>query len=211
MARAGVQERRAAQLVDLVDAAERTIAMHGLDGLRARDLAAETGIAVGAIYNLVGDMDELVYRVASRTMARLDRTLETAAASADTPLGSLVEIAVAYLGFATTDKRLWRALFEHRIPADKQPPDWTTAEQLRLFRHIVAPLAQLMPHADRDSLGLTARTLFSAVHGVVILGLDGKRIAVPIDRLEAQLRKLVSLACQGYASENAEWPSGPAR
>jgi AcrR family transcriptional regulator len=37
----------------LAAAAERTIATGGLRGLKARDLAAEAGCAVGAIYNVV--------------------------------------------------------------------------------------------------------------------------------------------------------------
>ncbi|MFT6075628.1 MAG: AcrR family transcriptional regulator, partial [Yoonia sp.] len=43
----------------LIDIAEKTIATEGLSALRARDLAAQAGCAVGAIYNVFGDLAEL--------------------------------------------------------------------------------------------------------------------------------------------------------
>src|SRR6478672_11581799 len=56
----------------LIDAAARTIAKDGLSGLKARALADEVGCAVGAIYNVVADLDELVLLVNARTLAELE-------------------------------------------------------------------------------------------------------------------------------------------
>ena len=71
-----VYESKAAERRDklrdaLIDAAERTLETQGLRALRARDLAAEVGCAVGAIYNAVADLDELIYAVNARTLAAL--------------------------------------------------------------------------------------------------------------------------------------------
>ena len=49
----------------LTDAAARAIADHGLSGLKARALADEAGCAVGAIYNVVADLDELALQMAA--------------------------------------------------------------------------------------------------------------------------------------------------
>ena len=65
-------ERRAKQLEALISAAEKAIAAKGLAGLKSRELAAEIGVANGAVFNLVDDMDELVLRVGSRTLARCE-------------------------------------------------------------------------------------------------------------------------------------------
>src|SRR5262249_62286518 len=65
-------ERRAKQREALVAAAEKAIAAKGLGGLKSRELASEIGVANGAVFNLVDDMDELILRVGSRTLARLD-------------------------------------------------------------------------------------------------------------------------------------------
>src|SRR5262245_35377265 len=69
-------EQRRARLRDaLVSAAERAIARQGLGTLRARALAQEVGCAVGAIYNVVEDLDDLVLLVNARTLAALEREL----------------------------------------------------------------------------------------------------------------------------------------
>ena len=52
-------ERRQRLKNALISAAERTMATHGLRGLKARALAYKVGCAVGAIYNVVTDLDDL--------------------------------------------------------------------------------------------------------------------------------------------------------
>ncbi len=137
-------ERRAKLREALIEAAERAIATKGLGGLRTRDLADEIGIANGGVYNLVEDLDELILRVGSRTLARLDASLSLAEISGPaTPREMLVRIAVAYCDFASDNLELWRALFEHRMQPGKEVPDWAVSEQMDLFRHIYRPLAVL--------------------------------------------------------------------
>src|SRR4029453_756479 len=94
-------ERRAKFREELILAAERSIAAGGLAGLKTRELAREIGVANGAVYNLVDDMDELILRGGSRTLARLDACL-TSAESNDpaSPRETLVRIALAYCDFA---------------------------------------------------------------------------------------------------------------
>ena len=191
-------ERRAKLREALIEAAERAIAAKGLGGLRTRDLADEIGIANGGVYNLVADIDELILRVGSRTLARLDASLSLAEISGpSTPREMLVRIAVAYCDFATDNLALWRALFEHRMQPDKPVPDWAVSEQMDLFRHIYRPLAVLFPQRSPEQLGITARSLFSAVHGMVALGLEQKLIAVPIKALRSEIARLVQAMIDG--------------
>ena len=68
-------ERRQQLKNALISAAERTIENHGLGGLKARALAYRVGCAVGAIYNVVTDLDDLVFEVNSRTLTALERHL----------------------------------------------------------------------------------------------------------------------------------------
>jgi len=68
----------------LLEAARAAINARGLSGLKARDLAAETGCALGAIYTAFDDLDELILRVnvlgaaldAALAKLRADGTLE---------------------------------------------------------------------------------------------------------------------------------------
>ena len=191
-------ERREKLRSNLILAAERMIADRGLPGLKTRDLAREIGCANGAVYNLVADMDELILRVGSRTLHRLDQSLSAAEGAGEpSPQETLVRIALAYCDFAADNLQLWRALFEHRMEADKVVPDWSVQDQMQLFRHIYQPLAALLPRRSREELGITARSLFSAVHGMVALGLEQKLVAVPLPALRKEIAALVRAMIDG--------------
>jgi AcrR family transcriptional regulator len=193
-----ILERRAKQLEALTAAAEKAIAAKGLSGLKSRELAAKIGIANGAVFNLVNDMDELVLRVGSRTLARLDAALSAAeSGGAPSPAEKLVRIAVAYCDFAADNLELWRALFEHRMAPEKPIPQWAIEEQMNLFRHIYHPLAKLFPKWSADELGITARSLFASVHGMVSLGLEQKLIAVPVAALRDEIAAIVKATIKG--------------
>lgn len=194
--------RRDGQREALVEAAERAIAGGGIAALKARDLARDIGVSLGALYNLVADLDELGMLVASRTLARLERCVIAAgtampASEVADSVRRLVVFARAYRSFACDHPELWRALFDHRT-ADRRPfPQALVADQLRLFEHVTMALRPLKPAADEAELLLLTRTLFGAVHGVVALGLDEKLVAVPADALDRQLELLVTAFCNG--------------
>jgi AcrR family transcriptional regulator len=196
-------ERREKLRADLIQAAERMIAERGLVGLKTRDLAREIGCANGAVYNLVADVDELVLRVGSRTLSRLDEALSTAETGERSPQETLVRIAIAYCDFAAENLQLWRALFEHRMQTDKALPDWSVDDQLQLFRHIYKPLAALLPKRGAEELGITARSLFSAVHGMVALGLEQRLVAVPLPALRNEIAGLVRAMIDGLIARAA--------
>ncbi|SIR35423.1 TetR/AcrR family transcriptional regulator [Bosea sp. TND4EK4] len=195
-------ERRDRQREALVLAAEQAISERGLAGLKARDLAEAIGCSLGAIYNLVHDMDELVLRVGSRTLARLDAALAEATrgrtpGSDGDATDMLVAIALTYSSFARENLQLWRTLFEHRMAEGASVPEWAITEQMAMFRYILAPLRALQPRASEPDLTLLSRTLFSAVHGVVVLGLEEKFVAVPAAALNGQIEALVRAIGKG--------------
>jgi len=196
-------EKREKLRESLIEAAERSICLAGLAGLKSRELARDIGCSNGAVYNLVQDMDELILLVGSRTLGRLDVVLT--AAERDGPVSArdmLVRIALAYCDFAAENTELWRALFEHRMAPGKPTPDWAIDEQMELFRHIYRPLAMLLPSQSAAELSLTARSLFSAVHDMVALGLEQKLIAVPIGALRKEIAVIVGAVVDGLTHDD---------
>ncbi len=192
-----VAERRAALRENLIEIAERTIANEGLNALRARDLAAEAGCAVGAIYNVFGDLNDLVLTVNARTFHRLGADVAEALADApQDPVEQLVVMAQAYHGFAAGNHLSWRALFDVERAPGEAAPDWYLKEMGQLFAYISDPLAVIFPDRATEELGLLTRALFSSVHGIVLLGLDQASSGVPsgdIDRMIALvLRQLTA-------------------
>jgi len=197
-------ERRRRLRDALIDAAERAIEKDGLRGLKARDLAHEVGCAVGAIYNAVTDLDDLVYAVNARTLAALEDRLTAAGAAGKAgkdAAGRLVQLALAYLDYAAANTRRWRAVFDHQPMTDRGLPDWYLADQMRLFSYVEAPLKVLQPKADAARRALIARSLVSAVHGVVVLGLEEKLQRIPLPTLREQVTLLSRALAKGLAGD----------
>ena len=195
-------DQHAALREQLIDAAERTIAERGLAALKARDLAREVGCAVGTIYNVFEHLDELVLCVGSRTLAMLEAALGAVRlpgrhGSGEEAVDDLVRLALAYLEFAATHTLRWRALFEHRLSEDRSPPEWFVDRQHRLFAQVERPLAALLPELDQEARRVLARTVFSAVHGIVALGPEEKLVSRPLSDLGSQLAATVRAIAAG--------------
>ena len=195
-------DRHTALREQLIDAAERTIAEKGLAAVKARELAREVGCAVGTIYNVFEHLDELVLRVGARTLAMLETTLEAVRPlgghhSTETAADDLVRLAVAYLEFAATHTVRWRALFEHRMSEARPLPEWFVEQQHQLFAQLERPLEALLTELDEDARRILARTVFSAVHGIVALGLEEKLVSLPLPDLGSQLAATVRAIATG--------------
>ncbi len=188
-----VAQKQARLRTALIDAAEAQIAKGGLGTLKARPLAQTAGCSVGAIYNIFDDLDALVMAVNGRTFRRLGSFVSAAVtgAAADTPSAQLVTMSHAYLHFASEHTHLWRALFDLEMSADGPVPDWYLQELGAVFALIAAPLARLFPDMARAELDLMVRGLFSSVHGIVLLGLERRISAVPLDKLEQMMTQII--------------------
>src|SRR5262245_51342504 len=122
-------ERRRNLKEALISAAEQTLATEGLGAVRARNLADQVGCAVGAIYNVVADLDELILLVNSRTIADLERIFTATVGQDHAPDGPdqavqwLVKLSIAYTDFAAANTPRWRALFEHRLGPGRAVPE----------------------------------------------------------------------------------------
>lgn len=187
-------EKRRAELRErLIDIAEAQVRNEGSGSLRARALAEEAGCAVGAIYNVFTDMLGLQLAVNGRTFARLGAEVKGAVAErADAPpVERLIVIAKGYLAFAVENPNLWRALFDVEMTAESDVPEWYLRDLGQLFAIISGPLAELDPEASPEEIDLRTRTLFSSVHGIVLLGLERRISGVPLPRLEAMIEYLL--------------------
>lgn len=182
-------ELRRQELRDtLIAIAERTIAADGLTALRARDLASEAGCAVGAIYNVFGDLTDLVLAVNARTFHRLGADVAASLAEApQDPVEQLVIMAQAYHRFAAQNHLSWRALFDVERAPGEAAPDWYLAEMGQLFNYISDPLAVIFPDRAATDIALLTRALFSSVHGIVLLGLDQASAGVPSDDIDRMI------------------------
>ena len=64
-------------------------------------------------------------------------------------------------------------------------------EAMDAFNLMHEPLVRLMPDRDSTEIALQARMMFSAVHGIISLGLEERMVAVPPEQLRRQLAQFV--------------------
>jgi len=177
----------------LIDIAEARIRVEGLAAIKARDLAREADCAVGAIYNVFTDLNGLVMAVNGRTFQSLGAFVAASVAAKPEPAAAqLITMSHAYLHFAAQNTNLWRALFDLEMSTEMDVPKWYLAELGKLFALINAPLSQVFPNWPPDQIDLMTRSLFSSVHGIVLLGLQRRISGVPLDRMEQMIALLLS-------------------
>lgn len=181
----------------LIEAARGRIIADGLPGLRARDITQDAGCALGGLYTVFADLDELIIRVNSLTLHALEDSLALSAMKDSSPTDRLRNLAQKYLDFAVSNRNLWKALFEHRLQEDRPPPQWHLDEHLHLMALIAEPLRQLQPDMDDEARAIRARTLFGAVHGVISISLEARFVGLPLERLGREVDEFVMTIAAG--------------
>ncbi|MES5485189.1 TetR/AcrR family transcriptional regulator [Bradyrhizobium sp. INPA03-11B] len=179
----------------LIEIARRYIATKGLRSLKVRDVAEAAGCSIGSVYNEFGDFDGLILTVNRETVQALTARLK--AVPADDPLRQLHGLADAYLGFATEHANLLRSLFEHRMEDDRPFPEDILAMVMDAFALMHAPLVRLLPDRDPTDVAQLSRMMFSAVHGIISLGLEERMVAVPPEQLRERVAQFVDTHLAG--------------
>ncbi|MBY5986945.1 TetR/AcrR family transcriptional regulator [Roseovarius atlanticus] len=194
-----VETRREALRKTLIDLAEAKVTQGGLAAVKARELAREAGCALGAIYNVFGDLHDIVIAVNGRTFGRLGQAVEASLKdrAQDSPTARMIAMSHAYLDFAEGNRNAWRALFEVQSVEGVEAPDWYHDEMKRLFGLIETPVRDCFPEMPEDDVVLMARALFSSVHGIVALGLDNQVSEVS----RADMTRMIALVI-GYVTGN---------
>lgn len=188
-----VQQKREALRNRLIEVTEEQVIRGGLASVRARDIAKRAECALGAIYNVFGDLNDLFLAVNGQTFRRMGAFVagELHARAPSDPLERLVMIGHAYLAFAAQNQNAWRALFDIEMSVDREVPEWYLSELRRLFALISEPLVELKPDAPPEEITLLTRALFSSVHGIVLLGLEKRISAVPAEQLDPVIETVV--------------------
>lgn len=192
--RVDVIGRREALKTAVLAAAEARVATSGLTDLGVREIAQEAGCSSGMVYKLFASHDELVLSINARTLSALAEAIAGHLTGIDDPADALCAMADAYLDYASANTPRWDALFAHRLSGGAALPAWYAQQRDQLFDGLAA-LIDANP--GPISGGAFARTLFSAVHGVVALGLQEKIGTVAPDALRTELQALIQVITRG--------------
>jgi len=179
----------------MIETARRLIAANGLRSLKVRDVAEAADCSIGSVYNQFGDFDGLILTVNRETVRAL--TARLAAVPAEDPVRQLHGLAETYLAFAADHANLLRSLFEHRMEDDRPFPEDILLMVMQAFALMHEPLVRLLPDRNPEEVALLARMMFSAVHGIISLGLEERMVAVPPEKLRQQLAQFVDTHLAG--------------
>ncbi|UPK22770.1 TetR/AcrR family transcriptional regulator [Bradyrhizobium sp. 131] len=186
------KSRRRQQIVEI---ARSIIAAKGLKSLKVRDVADAAGCSVGSVYNEFGDFDGVILTVNRETVKEL--TVRLGQVPAEDPVRQFYGLAATYLEFFAEHANLLRSLFEHRMEDDRPYPDDILQMVMDAFALMHPPLVRLLPNADDVQIALLSRTLFSAVHGIISLGLEQRMVAVPPQMLRQQVDQFLDAHLAG--------------
>ena len=179
----------------MIEIARGLIAANGLRSLKVRDVAEAADCSIGSVYNEFGDFDDLILTVNRETVRAL--TARLAAVPAEDPVRQLRGLAETYLAFAADHANLLRSLFEHRMEGDRPFPEDILRMVMQAFALMHEPMVRLLPGRDPEEVALLARMMFSAVHGIISLGLEERMVAVPPEKLRQKLAQFVDTHLAG--------------
>jgi len=195
------EQKKSRRRALMLATARRIIAAKGLRSLKVRDVAEAADCAIGSVYNEFGDFDGLILTVNRETVLALTARLK--AVPAENPVRQLHGLAAVYLEFATGHANLLRSLFEHRMEEDRPFPEDILRMVMQAFELMHAPLARLLPDQDEQQVAILARLMFSAVHGIISLGLEERMVAVPPDQLSRHVAGFIDTHLLGFGIKTA--------
>lgn len=172
----------------VIAATLRLLEDRGSNGLQARLIAKESGLSVGSLYKLVGDIDDIAREANLRTFRELfDILIEALHAAEGKSLHrQLMALARAYLDFVQAHPRRMEAIITFRATSG-EPPDWYVKAEDDLFAILESRLSELPGAREPERRFQAARAVWAAVHGIVTVTPIGSRAADPIEDAVSQL------------------------
>jgi AcrR family transcriptional regulator len=165
-----------------MDAAQFIIDAQGLQALSARKVADRIGYAVGTLYRVFEQLDDLIIQVNARTLTELNATLDRAAADGQDAERRVEALTHAYIDFAIRHTPRWSALYEHGIEADIDLPDYYRGQIAGMYGRLESLLKTAVPQCSPGELARAARALWGGVQGLCVLALSEK---LDIDHIES--------------------------
>lgn len=188
----------------VLEIAAGLIAEGGAANLKARTLSQKAGIAVGSIYNLFGDLDQLHGQVNMRLLDRLGdagaRTAATLNRSGVSDVRTrLLAFARTYLEFVQANATGWAALLAFSPSRMPEPAQATYDQRLDTLFELIAAELRLDKSLDMDDsrIRLAARVLWSSVHGIVINGAGRRQRSRQAEGVGDQIDMLVTTFLKG--------------
>jgi AcrR family transcriptional regulator len=159
--------------VALTEAAARLLNEEGPAALSTRRLAAEVGTSTTAVYTHFGSKPEMVRAMVAEGFDRLARRTRRVAKTEDT-VRDLMNLGWAYRRYALADPHLYRIMFGRAVP-EFQPTPADRQQGVPALEILVGGVTRAIDAGRLTTSDPWAGAigLWSAMHGIVSLELDG--------------------------------------
>ena len=159
----------------LLDEALATIRAEGVDALTLREIGAKLGVSRTALYRHFADKRALLAAVATEGFRTLRQQLVAAWEEGGRGPAAFTSMGEVYVRFAVANPSHYRVMFGGFVDTKASEPD-LAAEAAGAFQALVDALAVLQRDGlvRRDATEQMARFVWAVVHGVAMLGIDGR-------------------------------------
>jgi AcrR family transcriptional regulator len=185
----------------VLQAAETIVIEEGFAALNVRKIAMEIDYAVGSIYMVFANMDDLVMHINAQTLDKLSAQLEQVANTKLEPKQTIVQLASTYLNFAISKYNLWSMIFEYRLSGNQQLPDWYQVKIDSISTQVEKVFKEISPHKTDTDIITATRALWSGVHGICILSLDDNLDTDAIEDTQTKVILLVKNFILGWITK----------
>ena len=182
----------------VLDTAENIVVEEGFSALKVRKIAMEIGYTVGSIYMVFANMADLIMHINARTLDAIVTQLEQAQDCSEEQ--SIETMAMAYLSYAIQNFNRWRNIFDYRLSAGAEIPNWYQEKVDHVFAPVEARFAELAPELTEEHRKLAARALWCGVHGICVLSVTGKQDKAEIKEIEEMIVLLVRNFMRGWVA-----------
>jgi AcrR family transcriptional regulator len=159
----------------LLDEALDTIRTQGIAGVTLREIGTRLGVSRTALYRHFADKRALLTAVATEGFRMLHQQLAATWEEGGRGRAAFQSMGVAYIRFAVANSSHYRVMFGSFVDPEERDPE-LVAEAGAAFQALVDALAALQRQrlVRSDDTVLLARFVWSVVHGVAMLAIDGQ-------------------------------------
>jgi len=160
----------------LINAGVKILEKEGVNGLSLRKVAKQTGVSHAAPYSHFADKQALIAAISTEGFKQLYVQIEGIFKSnQNDPSNLLMETAWAYMQFALNEPDRFKLMFSSVLEKEKDYPDFVQYSQKNFTQIVeVIKVCQTAGILHADLPDITTISVWSAVHGLIMLILEGQ-------------------------------------